>query len=308
MLEITHTSGDGTMIDGTSRGDGSAEVLRACGWRWGRSIGSWFVPRSRDVPPKRSLIAATAEALTAAGFEVSVTIDAGPRDMAAVVDDRIARSREREQVLAVKAERLRARADAHDAASDALARSFPAGQPLLPGHHSFPAAKRRQEKVHEQARRAVEAQREADEVDAAARAARASAAAVESPHTVARRIVRLREQVRKHQEVVDRFAASPVRPEGETRRVEVVEQLEHLRSQLAHWEQVRAVQIENGTVTVYGPEVVKAGDLVKVGDDWFRVARANGKSVSVHTEYTWTRRAPWHEVQDHRPAAAEGQQ
>jgi hypothetical protein len=33
MLTITHTHAEGTLIDGTSRGDGTAEVLKANGWR-----------------------------------------------------------------------------------------------------------------------------------------------------------------------------------------------------------------------------------------------------------------------------------
>ncbi len=41
MLTISHSAVDGTLIDGTSRGDGSGEVLRAHGWRWFRSIAMW---------------------------------------------------------------------------------------------------------------------------------------------------------------------------------------------------------------------------------------------------------------------------
>ena len=40
MLTITHTPEAGTLIEGTSRGDGTAEILKASGWRWGRSIGA----------------------------------------------------------------------------------------------------------------------------------------------------------------------------------------------------------------------------------------------------------------------------
>ena len=59
-LTIEHTEAEGTLLLGTSRGDGSAEVVKALGWRWGRSIGLWFVPRSRDAAPKRPLIEQTA--------------------------------------------------------------------------------------------------------------------------------------------------------------------------------------------------------------------------------------------------------
>ena len=43
-LTIPHTSAEGTLIDGTARGDDSAPVLKANGWRWGRSLGCWFHP------------------------------------------------------------------------------------------------------------------------------------------------------------------------------------------------------------------------------------------------------------------------
>lgn len=60
-LIITHTEAEGTRLAGTSRGDGSAEIAKALGWRWGRSLGAWYVPRSRDQLPKRKLISATVE-------------------------------------------------------------------------------------------------------------------------------------------------------------------------------------------------------------------------------------------------------
>ena len=83
-LTIEHTDDEGTTIDGTSRGDGTAEVLKVNGWRWSRTLfdgrGSWYVPRSRNVPPKRFTIDRTVAALEAAGFIVAVLIDAPPGD------------------------------------------------------------------------------------------------------------------------------------------------------------------------------------------------------------------------------------
>ena len=83
-LTIEHTEAEGTLLLGTSRGDGSAEVVKALGWRWGRSIGLWFVPRSRDTAPKRPLIEQTARQLREAGFEVEVSIDTTTGDRAAM--------------------------------------------------------------------------------------------------------------------------------------------------------------------------------------------------------------------------------
>lgn len=38
MFTITHTHEAGTLIVGSSRNDGSAEVLRATSWRWSSKI------------------------------------------------------------------------------------------------------------------------------------------------------------------------------------------------------------------------------------------------------------------------------
>ena len=48
MLTITHTAAEGTLIEGTSRADGTNHILKACGWRWSRNLGAWYVPASRD--------------------------------------------------------------------------------------------------------------------------------------------------------------------------------------------------------------------------------------------------------------------
>ena len=105
MLTITHTHEAGTIIDGTSKGDGTAEILKANRWRWGRSIGAWFVPNSRDHLPKSALIEGTAAALREAGFEVTTEIDATHRSTAEVEAGKIERQAARVDALDAKAER-----------------------------------------------------------------------------------------------------------------------------------------------------------------------------------------------------------
>ena len=48
MLTITHTHEAGTLIEGTTRDDGSSAILKANGWRWGRSIAQWYLPHTRE--------------------------------------------------------------------------------------------------------------------------------------------------------------------------------------------------------------------------------------------------------------------
>ncbi|MEK8229359.1 hypothetical protein NKG05_30795 [Oerskovia sp. M15] len=64
------------------------------------------------------------------------------------------------------------------------------------------------------------------------------------------------------------------------------------RDKLAYWEGIRGEQVATGAATDYGRHNVAKGDAVKIGGYWRRVARANAKTVSVETGYSWTDRAP----------------
>ena len=148
-LTITHTHAAGTLIDGTGRADGSAEVLktvvnpytgRAGAWRWSRNLGSWYVARSRDSRANTALVDATKAALEAAGFTVAVEIDDTYRSAAEAEADAVARQEDRGAVLGVKAERTATAADAAEHRARELSDVMPLGQPILVGHHSDAAA------------------------------------------------------------------------------------------------------------------------------------------------------------------------
>lgn len=57
-----------------------------------------------------------------------------------------------------------------------------------------------------------------------------------------------------------------------------------------------------GTVPTYSHETINQGDYVRVSGLWRRVARVNRKSVSVETGYSWTDRAPYHDITGYRSA------
>lgn len=104
MLTITHTQPEGTLIEGTSRGDGTAEILKACGWRWPRNLGSWYVPQSRDKVAKPWITNNTHTRLQqAAGHDVTVTIDDTYRTTTEVEADKIARQAAHVDALEAKA-------------------------------------------------------------------------------------------------------------------------------------------------------------------------------------------------------------
>lgn len=86
-LRIVHTPAEGTVMEGTRRGDGTIAALRAAGlgrWRWPRQVGghgAWYLPGTRDQVPPSELITRSADVLRAAGFEVATEIDTRARAM-----------------------------------------------------------------------------------------------------------------------------------------------------------------------------------------------------------------------------------
>ena len=112
MIAITHIPTDGTILEGTTRGDGTNQLLKPLTWRWSRRLAVWYLPASRDSAPRTAVITGTAEKLRTAGHEVIVAIDGGHRDPAIVEADRAARQQVRADALADKAGRDAAAADA----------------------------------------------------------------------------------------------------------------------------------------------------------------------------------------------------
>lgn len=301
-LTITHTDAEGTILEGTARGDGSAEVVKGLGWRWGRSIDSWYVPRSRNVPPKRPLIERTAQALETAGFAVAVEVDTTAQDRVVAEERRSADAAARAARLTARAEREQARSDERWEAGRRLAASIPFGQPILLGHHSQRSAERDRDRIRGHIDASCTHQERADAAAAGARAAAFSTAARHSPTTVANRIERLEVAIRADERALQRPDWAPGYPPDAAWRVATTERLATARADLEHWRAVRAQQIADGEATNYGPDTVRKGDAVKIRGSWYSVVRANTKSVTVQTEYSWTRRTPWHNVADHRPA------
>ena len=299
-LTIEHTEAEGTLLLGTSRGDGSAEVVKALGWRWGRSIGLWFVPRSRDAAPKRPLIEQTARQLREAGFEVEVSIDTTTGDREAAEARRAERAQERSGRLADRAEREQAKADQRYAASRKIADGIPFGQPILLGHHSQARAERDARKIRSHMDASLEHQADADQAAAAAASAAATTGHRHNPVTVANRIERLGADIRRMEHSLAQSVAA-----GHPRQ-DLEDRLAIDRADLEHWMQVRADQLATGQATNYSRENVAVGDLVKIGGSWHTVARCNAKTVAVQTGYSWTNKAPWHKVQDHRPRPEQG--
>ena len=140
----------------------------------------------------------------------------------------------------------------------------------------------------------IEHQERANAAAAAAATAAAGSQYRHNPVTVANRIERLGAEIRRTERALEQSAAAG------HRRQDLEDQLAIDRADLEHWQKVRAEQLETGQATNYSRENVAVGDLVKIGGSWHTVARCNAKTVAVETGYSWTNKAPWHKVQDHR--------
>ncbi|NKS56564.1 DUF3560 domain-containing protein [Rhodococcus hoagii] len=308
-LAIEHTEADGTLIDGTAKGDGSAQILKAHGWRWSRRLGSWYLPHTRDVAPKTAKINATAEALRAASFDVTVTIQSGVRDMAQVEADRADRQADRVTALDAKADRKAAAAAAAHDRADELSNRYPMGQPILVGHHSEARHRRDIERAHNADDAAWQADRDAKRAKAKADAARYTTDHRYQPDRIARRIATLEADRRRAQRNLDghtrtiakHTTGGPIVHTTAAATGDYADQLrdsiERLDAQITYWRDVREAQEADG-IKLYTRADIKPGDLVKICGQWRKVKRVNAKSVSVETGYSWTDTAKYDAITD----------
>ncbi|MEA5456733.1 DUF3560 domain-containing protein [Sinomonas sp. JGH33] len=308
-LIINHSHEAGTLLEGTTRGDGSAPILKAYGWRWGRSINAWYIPMSRDRHPKTHKIDATAAGLRAKGFEVETDIDTTVRSTAEVEAGKLARQNQRVGALAAKADRKATEANVARNRADAAHARLPwGGEPIKIGHRSESQHRRDIERAHTTQGQAIKADADAGQAAIRAETAARTNTLRYSPQPVANRIEKLGAEIRRlerelkgHTRVSGPYRDVFPPAEGEYRE-RILSQLDEQKDALAYWQGIRADQLASGQAVEYGPEQIKKGDAVKIGGHWREVVRANRKTVSVATGYSWTARAPYTDVQGHRPA------
>ena len=280
MLRIEHTDMEGTLLDGTSRGDGTAEVVKTLGWRWSGRIGLWYVPRSRARAPQRALIERTATALREAGYDVEIHVDEAAHDRAELEARRTLDEQERAKRLQARAERHDTLAEQADAAGRAIADRIPLGQPILLGHHSQRRAERDRDRIGRAMSTAAGHAEAAREAEQSARTAAGAAALRHRPVTVANRVQRLQAQIRKTERTL---ASATAAPEQQAWIQRMTDQLTQDRADLDYWTAIRAGQLAAGIATDYGPGSVAAGDLVQVRGRWLRVVSANPKTCLLYT-------------------------
>ena len=308
-LIIAHSAAEGTVVWGTSRGDGSAEILKTHRWRWGRSLGAWYLPRTRDQRPNQVCIEQTAQALREAGFPVELDIDDRTRGAAAVEADRIARQQQRTHQLQEQADRAAVAADGAWNAADAAAGKLPPmGEPIKIGHPSEHRHRRAAERAQAALAAALDAHQQAEEAQHRAETATHTTGARYNPITVANRIDKLEADARALQRHLDGYrhpvngqaVGDTAAPAAGGRREQLTDQLAQIHDQLAYWRQVRADQVATGEATHHSSSTINPGDLVEVSRRWFRVIRANPRTVSVATN-TGRHTTPYSHITNHQP-------
>lgn len=312
LLTITHSYEDGTLLDGTSKGDGTADIVKANGWRWFPSITMWGIRSSREKPAKRYQIERTADALRAAGFEVAIEIDNTPRAMEDSEADRAARMQARSDALHAKADRLGRESDARCEAADRLGKALN-GQPILIGHYSERRTRRAYERIAANMHKSVELYREAKQAEDRADTAADHMAHRENPGRTARRIEKLEADRRRVQRSLDGYTRNHRTHAGEIFHKEVhkpatgdyrqslEDKAAYLDEQLRYWRKVLDQAKADGRWNSLDVSTIRPGDLVQLGGhQWHKVVRVNKKTLTLATGYSWTDKVPHHSVTAHK--------
>lgn len=317
-IAIVHSAAEGTLVHGTTRGDGTNIILKTAGFRWFRTLGVWGIAGSRDRQPNRYKIDRAADALRAAGHDVSIEIDDTHRPTAEAEADRAQRQNQRVEGLNAKADRKAAVAEAAwEAEQRAVEALPPGGEPIKIGHHSERRHRNAIARAHDATRRAIDATNLAHQASGRAQAASSTTAHRYNPVTVKNRIEKLEAEQRGDQRILDGHRRVVARsatheyvdefgPATGPYRDQVIARMAQRNDQVTYWKAVYADLQAAGVASLHSRDSISKGDLVKYRGHWYPVVRVNSKTVSVrmHELASWANRIGYHEISGHRPATA----
>ncbi|QCX77828.1 hypothetical protein C9F11_20980 [Streptomyces sp. YIM 121038] len=308
-LEIKHSRREGTLIEGTSRNDGSKEVLRtrhyASGYttlaKWSRNLGCWYLPYSRDKRTSRPMLEALAERLRAEGFEVTVTIDeTDRRTFAEAEQDRVERAEDRAERFGQYADNAATRSESAWKRSHEISERFHMGQPILVGHHSERGARRDHERMDTAMRTSIGEREKAGYWADREKAAAGYEAFRKNPGRTLRRIDKLNAELRavekwqRGESACGQFRNidnPDIRQELELRHQELTEEI-------AYWQDV-IKEAEAQGFKVWSRADFQRGDYVRARGTWYAVLRVNPKSVTVPHIFNSTGRNVVHAEGNH---------
>jgi Domain of unknown function (DUF3560) len=292
-ITITHRDADGTLIEGSRKGDGAYETLLGLrdNWRYFPSMRQIGLGQSRDKTVQQWKIDRAADALRAAGFDVTVNVDEGEsRPFAEIEAERYERAEERADRFEGYAENASARSDAAYAGVRRIADGIPFGQPILVGHHSEGRARRDQERMHNGMRKSIAEADKADYLAGRAAAAESYREHREDVPRTLRRIEKLEADARGIQRALDGrldyvsdgkggHKLTLVKP-GDDHREQLEHRADRLAGELAYWREHVAAREAEG-VKVWSRADFAKGDFAHGRWGWAEVLRVNAKSVTI---------------------------
>lgn len=310
MITITHTHAQGTLADGTWKGDSSGDILKRYGFRWMPSLGMYGIPHTIDRAARRCALNRAAADLQAAGFETELSLDDTPRPYETVQAAARQRLEDRRAAIGARGERLAQQSAALLRRSDELVDGIPMGQPVFSGKRGRwhrTAKDRSADAFLKAGATGREADRQTDRVQASVRQQEHR----ESPAVTARRITRVERELR----AIDRaLTGGQDKPPASGLRAE---QLQAERAvaeiQVAGDRAVLELARAAGGFGPWSRDVLHPGDRVRIHGDWRQIVRVNAKTVSVATGYSWAARYGFEEITEascshpEAPTAAEPQ-
>ncbi|WP_163511203.1 DUF3560 domain-containing protein [Fodinicola acaciae] len=291
-IVITHTHADGTLIHGSSKGDGVLELAYQHGFTYRRSVGI-FIRGSRDKDANQPAIQGLADALRAVGHRVEIEIDNTWRSAAEREADRAARVDARVERLAERADRAAYRSARSHARAQAIADLRPLGQPTQVGHHSERRSRRDQERINAGDRRGWDEAAYAAHLSQRAEGAAANEAAKASGPAIMRRIDKLEAEQRKIQRYRDQCA------DGSPGQQKAQREIDRLADDIGHQRDKLAQMASDGTFVAWTPAHFTPGDHVRVLHRWYAVTRVNKKTLSLNST-SGPRTAPMDEITGRR--------
>ncbi|MEU1853925.1 DUF3560 domain-containing protein [Streptomyces sp. NPDC019990] len=276
-LTITHTRADGTLLDGSRKGDGAFELVKPFGFKPFRSLGVLGIRHSRDREAQKWRIDCAAAALREAGWEVTVEIDETERRSFAEAEaERLERAEDRTERFSNRAGRAAAASEArHKAAHRALDGIEP-GQPILRGHHSERGHRRAIERSDSHMRKSIEEHGKAEHYTHRAQAAGKYEERRYDPNRTRRRLEKLRAELRQQERYRDEETAAGRDPGRYERRIE------DLNEEITAWEAVVEKARQDG-VKLWEADDFAPGDFAMYSDSgsWYQVKRVNPKTLSI---------------------------
>lgn len=318
VITLTHTPAEGTLADGTSRGDTAGPVLKANRFRFSRSLGLWYLPHSRDKSANTWVIEHTAAALRDAGHSVEITIDNdAARSFAEAEEERAERAEARAERFTEYADNAAARSDARSRAGHEMLDAIPMGQPILVGHHS----ERRDRAYRNRALDNLETSfLEADKASYWNGRADAAASYQQRRENIGTTLRRIQKREAEERFWVNTLKTGHSSSGWTTDTPEQVEEINRrlaaVREKLEHW-RAHIAAAEQAGVRIWSKADFQKGDFAKIGGTWFEVMRVNAKTLTVpylrhpapltrrdDPNFIWTWTRPYDEVSGRLTARA----